>query len=831
MTELRGTRRLSVRPLASALLLALSTLPLHSAVARDIEDERVDVVYGQAPEVWNLTGAAHLTVTHGESHQISATGISLVELTDSTVTRAGSMGHAISLSGEAKLYATSTRVVGGGIHLKGSAYLKMTGSEIVKEPSDGIGVGLRLSPDFDQQALLDSTRIQVLSDSTAPPYMFGIGAQVEGGELRLQNKSEILSTNAGVQVLHGSGASRVLTIYDSSVTSLQGPALWVAAQTSTDQRVDITVSSGSTLSGGDGNLLLARSMSGEPSTGQTEVNFIVTNAQLTGDVTLDTAAFNGSINVSLQHSGHITGRFNNVTTARIGNGGTWQLTGDSTVGHVQLNSTGSIQLGDGMQFNTLSLDSFTGNLGTLVFNTRLGDDTSATDRLHIAGNAEGQAYVIVRNAGGAGTETGRGIELIRIDGTSDAMFGLLDRAVGGRYEYFLFKDETNGNWYLRSQLTPEVPCDLDPDQPGCEITLPVEPIDPVDPVEPVEPIDPVDPVDPVEPIEPVDPTDPTDPADPAVPADPADPVMPTPVLRPEAGAYLANQFAMDHLLRHSWRDREGEADAAGERSRGWAGVDSTQTRLGKVHDQLTLRVERSRLQLGADLGVFDDGRGRLGLMGTAAQSSATSRSEVTGYSARGRVEGGALGAYAGWSNGTAFVDSTVQRGQFRNRVQGERLAEERYASDIWQSSLEAGYRIGIGQLGGMALSLQPELQLVYTDAHTDLHVESNGTVVRAVGNDGVSGRLGLRLQGDTTAAVGVQVQPYLAANWYRDGGAAGVAFDDEVLNAGTPRNRYELTGGGRVDVGSLSGWGGLGVTRGDHGYREVSAQLGLSYRW
>ncbi|WP_282297801.1 autotransporter outer membrane beta-barrel domain-containing protein [Stenotrophomonas sp. PS02289] len=827
MNVSHGSRRPSLRPLASAVLLALSTLPLHSAVARDIDGERVDVGYGQPAEEWKLINTSHLSVNNGQTHYISATDTSLVQLADSTVTRTRTTGPAIFLSGKAELFATSTRILGGGITLSNSAYLEMTGSEIVVDRAGGADVGLLMLPTGYQQALLDSTRIHVLADPAAPTGA-GIGARLAGGELRLQNKSEILSTNAGVHVLPASGFASILTIDDSSVTSQQGPALWVAAQGDKDQRVDITVSNGSTLSGGDGNLLLARALNGQPGEAHTDVQFTVTNAHLTGDVTLDTTAFNGSINVGLFNNARVTGRFNNVTTARISSGSTWQLSGDSTVGQVQLDSTGDIELGDGMQFNTLSMDSFAGNGGTLVFNTRLGDDTSATDRLFIAGKAEGQANVIVRNAGGAGAKTDRGIELIRIDGNSNAMFHLLGRAVGGRYEYFLLKDESNGNWYLSSELTSDVPCDFDPNQPGCEITLPVEPIEPIEPIDPVDPIEPVDPVEPIDPVEPVDPTDPIKPVD---PADPADPITPTPVLRPEAGAYLANQFAMEHLLRHSWRDRQGEVDGTGERPRGWARVDSTQSRLGKVHDQLTLRVERSRLQLGADLSVFDDGRGRLGLMGTAAQSSANSRSELTGYSARGRVEGGAVGAYAGWSNGTAFMDSTVQRGQFRNRVQGEGLAEERYSSDIWQSSLEGGYRIGISQLGVMALSLQPELQLVYTDISTDLHVESNGTVVRAVGNDGVSGRLGLRLQGNTTAAVGVQVQPYLAANWYRDGGAAGVAFDDEVLNAGTPRNRYELTGGGRVDVGSLSGWGGVGVSRGDQGYREVSAQLGLSYRW
>ncbi|WP_171958505.1 autotransporter outer membrane beta-barrel domain-containing protein, partial [Stenotrophomonas maltophilia] len=176
------------------------------------------------------------------------------------------------------------------------------------------------------------------------------------------------------------------------------------------------------------------------------------------------------------------------------------------------------------------------------FNTQLGDDNSATDKLIIKGDSNGQANVRVLNAGGAGAKTDKGIELIRVGGASNAQFDLQGRAVGGQYEYFLFKDATNGGWYLRSELAgaPD-PCVTDPTLPECK------PIDPVDPVDPIDP---------------------------------------TPVLRPEAGAYLANQFAMDQLLRHGWRDRQGGNTSAVEGVRGWARVDATQSKLSVVEDQL-----------------------------------------------------------------------------------------------------------------------------------------------------------------------------------------------------------------------------------------------------
>lgn len=521
------------------------------------------------------------------------------------------------------------------------------------------------------------------------------------------------------------------------------------------------------------------------------MTFNVDDARIAGNVSFDAATVDGTLDVFLRNKAQIDGRFLNVTSASIDSGSTWLMTGDSNVGQLALGSTGTVALGNGSTFNTLSVDTFDGAGGTLLFNTQLGDDSSATDKLIIKGDANGQANVRVLNAGGAGAKTDKGIELIRVGGASNAQFDLQGRAVGGQYEYFLFKDATNGGWYLRSELagTPD-PCVVDPTLPECT---------PVDPVDPVDPIDPID---------------------------------PTPVLRPEAGAYLANQFAMDQLLRHGWRDRQGGNTSAVDGVRGWARVDAAQSKLSAVEDQLDLRVDRSRLQLGADIGVFDNGQGRVGVMGTLAKSDATSRSQLTGYSARGKVHGGALGVYGNWSNDALYVDASVQRGQFRNRVQGEGLAEERYDSDIRQSSLEAGYRIGIGQIGSTALSLQPELQLVYTDANTDRHEETNGTVVRSLGDSGLSGRVGLRLQGEGRSAAGASVSPYVVANWYRDGASNGMTFDDEALKASVPRNRYELNAGARVDFRSgLSAWGGFGVMRGDHGYREATANLSMSYKW
>lgn len=784
-------QRCTMRPLARCLLLALAVLPATPVLARNLDGQSAAVSRSTAVEAWNLINGSSLTVDGGRTEEITSRD-SLVTLRNGRVEALASGGRAnIVLRGTSTLDMTNSALHDGGVEVNDLSNARITGStlhSVGATRSFSVGISLALSPsesDANSTLIVDSSFVRAEASPGAVNLSNGHAVRLQQGTAILQNGTRVEGANSGVLLLGGTysallGQPITLRVDNAQVASDNGAAIWVAPRRLV--RYDITIANGSQLSGGDGHLLLVRPDG--VATSEAEVYFTVDDARLAGDITFDTDRVSGNLDVVLRNKAQIDGRFNGVTTADIGSDSTWLMTGDSTVGQLTLGAAGTIGLSDGTTFNTLTVDEFTGSGGTLLFNTVLGDDTSLTDTLVINGDANGQANVRVLNAGGAGAKTDRGIELIDIGGASNAQFDLVGRAVGGQYEYFLVKD-ANGNWYLRSELTttPD-PCKIDPTLPDCK---PIDPIDPIDPIEPV--------------------------------------------LRPEAGAYLANQFALDQMLRHQYRDRQGGA-AAEDGIRGWARVDATQSKLGAVNDQLDLRVDRSRLQLGADLGVFDDGRGRVGVMGTLAQSSATSRSQLTGYSARGKLEGGALGVYGNWATDALYVDASVQRGQFRNRVQGEGLAEERYDSDIWQSSVEAGYRFGIGQIGNTALSLQPELQLIYTDAKTDVHTESNGTVVRAAGNSGLSGRAGLRLQGESRSAAGASVSPYLAANWYRDGAGNGIAFDDEVLKAGIPRNRYELSAGARVEFRSgFSAWGGLGVMCGDHGYREATGNLGVAYTW
>jgi outer membrane autotransporter protein len=112
---------------------------------------------------------------------------------------------------------------------------------------------------------------------------------------------------------------------------------------------------------------------------------------------------------------------------------------------------------------------YVGNGGLVSFDTVLGDDASTTDLLVVSGDTAGTTSVGVNNVGGTGAQTIEGIRIIQVDGASNGSFSLLgDYTVGGKqavvagaYAYQLYQGAAStpndGDWYLRSQLTPTEP--------------------------------------------------------------------------------------------------------------------------------------------------------------------------------------------------------------------------------------------------------------------------------------------------------------------------------------------------------------------------------------
>lgn len=129
----------------------------------------------------------------------------------------------------------------------------------------------------------------------------------------------------------------------------------------------------------------------------------------------------------------------------------------------------SVFVSNGAAGNILQITGdYTGNNGTIQINTQLGTDSSPTDFVEIQGNTSGSTILKVLNAGGGGAQTiGDGIQVIGVSGNSSSSAFVLNgdyitssgqqAVIGGAYAYTLWHNgtvnPTDGNWYLRSQMT------------------------------------------------------------------------------------------------------------------------------------------------------------------------------------------------------------------------------------------------------------------------------------------------------------------------------------------------------------------------------------------
>ncbi|MDE9623379.1 intestinal colonization autotransporter adhesin MisL [Citrobacter portucalensis] len=518
-----------------------------------------------------------------------------------------------------------------------------------------------------------------------------------------------------------------------------------------------------------------------------------------------------------------------ITSATAGTGvislqmsdATWNMTNSSTLTDLTLNGGSVVNFGhaDGEPWQTLTInEDFTGNGGKLVFNTVLNDDTSETDKLKVLGNTAGNAFVAVNNIGGTGAQTIEGIEIIEVAGNSDGTFEKAGRIVAGAYDYNVV--QKGSNWYLTSFI----PAPPDPEDP-----------DPVDP-------DPVDPIDP----------DPVDPVDPIIP-EPEEPVAP-PVTeqqyRPEAGSYLANNYAANTLFMTRLHDRLGETQyvdmLTGEKkvTSLWMRNVGAHTRFKDGSGQLKTQSNSYVMQLGGDLAQWSsDGldRWHLGAMAGYANSQNRTQSSLTGYHSRGQVTGYSVGLYGTWyANDTdktgTYVDTWALYNWFDNKVMGQEQAAEKYKSSGITASVEAGYSFKLGENERNSYWLQPKAQVVWMDVQADSHREANGTRVKDNTDGNLMTRLGVKafINGHNAIDDGKsrEFQPFVEANWIHNTQTTSVKMDDVSNDMRGTKNIGELKIGVEGQITPrLNVWSNVAQQVGDKGYSDTRGMLGVKYNF
>lgn len=484
---------------------------------------------------------------------------------------------------------------------------------------------------------------------------------------------------------------------------------------------------------------------------------------------------------------------------------TWNMTNSSTLTDLTLNGGSVVNFGhtDGEPWQTLTInEDFTGNGGKLVFNTVLNDDASETDKLKVLGNTAGNAFVAVNNIGGTGAQTVEGIEIIEVAGNSDGTFEKAGRIVAGAYDYNVV--QKGSNWYLTSFI----PAPPDPEDP-----------DPVDPIIPEPEI-------------------------------PVAPPVTEQQYRPEAGSYLANNYAANTLFMTRLHDRLGETQyidmLTGEKkvTSMWMRNVGAHTRFKDGSGQLKTQSNSYVMQLGGDLAQWSsDGldRWHIGAMAGYANSQNRTQSSLTGYHSRGQVTGYSVGLYGTWYANDAdktgtYVDTWMLYNWFDNKVMGQEQATEKYKSSGITASVEAGYSFKLGENERNSYWLQPKAQVVWMDVQADSHREANGTRVKDNTDGNLMTRLGVKafINGHNAIDDGKsrEFQPFVEANWIHNTQTTSVKMDDVSNDMRGTKNIGELKVGveGQITP-SLNVWSNVAQQIGDKGYSDTRGMLGVKYNF
>ncbi|PJG63503.1 autotransporter outer membrane beta-barrel domain-containing protein [Yersinia kristensenii] len=434
----------------------------------------------------------------------------------------------------------------------------------------------------------------------------------------------------------------------------------------------------------------------------------------------------------------------------------------------------------GGDFGTFTIDgNYTGNNGTVVFNTVLAGDSSNSDRLLITGNTAGQSYVTVNNIGGNGGRTSDGIKIINVGGDSAGQFTLNGRAVAGAYEYFLYQGSisspTDGDWYLRTQVDERRP----------------------------------------------------EPASYTANLAAANAMFVT-TLADRAGETLyTDVFTGEEKTTSLWIRNEGTHN----RSRDDSGELKTQDnryvmQLGGDVAQWSRNAQ--------DLW-------RVGVMAGYANSSSSSVSQVTGYRSNGSVDGYSVGMYGTWfansqENTGAYVDSWLQYSWFNNQVDGQDLTTEKYDSKGFTAAVESGYIFKVGESAYSHFFIQPKAQVVWMGVKADSHTETNGTLVTGEGNNNIQTRLGAKafispIQ-SANKAKEPAFKPFVEANWIHNTKDFGTTLDGITVKQAGAANIAELKLGVEGQINKkLNLWGNVGQQLGNNGYSDSSITLGVKYNF
>lgn len=379
---------------------------------------------GQGAQTERILGrnGAQLNMSGATVNTVGIAGISLFDsnavIDGSTITatadpaRPGDSAAGITLQ-DSNASVSNSRVSGSGqgINAAGSTVLDLSNSQV------------------DGRALANGSG----------PLAGGVGLVATGATVRIRENSVISGDENGVVLFTSSlfpgKPATTLSLDGSAIVGRNGSAIRVIRAPGADETVQIDISNGSTLSGGNGVII-------EVVEGG-RANAVVNDSQLTGNIVVDE---DSTLDLKLTNHASLTGTLDNVTSLVLEDASSWVVTGDSTVGSLSLD-TGTVDLrgnAPGAAYNHLQVGELSGS-GTFMLRADLTGQQG--DFLDVSGKASGDHQLLVQSTGTDPNSAVAAHQVVHTGQGSTSQFGL----IGGQVDFgtFAYELEQRGDdWFL-----------------------------------------------------------------------------------------------------------------------------------------------------------------------------------------------------------------------------------------------------------------------------------------------------------------------------------------------------------------------------------------------
>jgi len=407
----------------SSIALALSSTSI-SAEAGTLDGEVRWVTPTEAPQDWTIRNYSILNLARGSATNSIISYGSTVSANQATVNGGANIG----------LYVGN----GSNAVIRNSTITSDNYAVLMTDSSTESGIELEETASiYDSELIGGIGGVRIRRNGTFNAWgstivgTNGNGIDLQAGEANISDGSRVTGMASGIAIANGDtgdfiSRGRNLVVDGSIVEGLNGAAISISGDSTLRTDADITISNGSVLHGGNGNILELDQYS--------DATVMVDRSALEGNIVV---ADGGVADIDFIRNATLKGQVNGVNQMNFW-GGAWQLTGDSSVNALSLNGA-TVQMSDGSggTFNTLTVGTLSGN-GTFYMNTDVA--AAANDKLVVteAGGASGDHIVHVRNTGSEPTSPNQ-LTLIETNG-GDATFSAHGGKVDiGVYSYQLSK--------------------------------------------------------------------------------------------------------------------------------------------------------------------------------------------------------------------------------------------------------------------------------------------------------------------------------------------------------------------------------------------------------